>query len=489
MPINFNPFVRPQNRTATPFNFTLPFRNGNSCAPVTIYDPNGNVVATVVSGGSYVEGLAVSVRTVTFVAGSTGVAHTISFNAYADSTITQTSATNVATVVYYNHTTAQTLTSPFQVSNHDEINITVTPTNPALDCVLVLTGVLDSVVITSTFPAAGPYSKLYTLDIPDRTLSVNDLSVNTFPNLATIALGAYTQGTPVYRHINQSVYVLGFNGANTFTVERIDALTDTLVATSTFAVAAPGMGFGTMLACYDWMTDKIYAIGQGGANTPFATYDPVTDTATFSFSIDLLPGYSNMIFMGFADHLEGCFFLSGLNTTSVAYLPLGGGKFRTRFATMRGGVVGVAFSPENRLLYMTTLGQALRWYDLDRIPEINFSAGPVQIAGGGLACDTSRNVLWGCSSSARTIGYADIPGAVTGGFTAAAVGAETAFKCVRYNPVIDKVFFGSRGGNIVRVVDAATKALDATTPTITVGNQSSSQTIGFTSMCFNGLQI
>lgn len=484
----FNPFV-PSTRTGGPtFNPQFQFgpnRYGLNCAPVTILDTNGNTLATVVSGGSYTVSPPTFVRTLTFKPGSTGVQRKISFVAHADGLVTATLGANVASVVFYNVTTFQTLTSPYTVTNNDIINVTVTPVNPALDTVVTLTGVFSSITTSNTFPEVGLGDKMYCLNIPDRTVSVNNLAVNTFPNLATIALSAITHGSIAYRHIDQSAYVFGFSGINNLTVERISTVTDTLVQTTPFVIT--NVGITTILACYDWINDKFYIVGGGGATTPFVTYDPVTNTCTAAAALDLL-SYVHMVFLGYADYLEGCFLLTANGIAGGAYKPLGSDRFQARFLYTRGGAIGAVFNPNNRQLYMTNSTTAVRVYNPEYIPELR-SVGAVNIANSGLSIDVARNTIWGCAINARTIGWIDETNLTTGGFTAPLVGAETGFRAVKYNSFCDKVFATSRNGNIIRVTDAATRLLDATTPTIAVGNQITTNAGSWNTLCFNKIQV
>lgn len=483
MAIVFNPFTPPTNSGTAPFNPTLGFA-AQSCAPVTIYDVNGNVIAIVTSGGSYTLSSQNFVRTVTFKPGSTGVSHKISFVAAASGTVTPVEDANVSSAVYYNVTTATVMTSPFHLNSGDFVTIEVTPVSAITDCVIVLTGIFDTVAFSNTFPQLGTGNKMYCLNIPDRTVSVNDLTSATFPNITTIALGAYTHGSILYRHINQSVYVFGFGAANTMTIERISTVTDTLVATTTPAVL--NISFVPVLACYDWINDKIYIIGGAAATGPIVVYDPATGTVTATPILDLLT-YTTMTFMGYADHLEGCFFLGGA-IPSIAYKPLSTTTFQGKLTAIRGGVFGCVFNPNNRQFYVTNSFTAVRAYNPSYIPELR-QIGNVNIANSGLSIDIARNTIWGCAIAARTIGWIDETAGTTGGFTAAAIGAETGFRAVKYNAFTDKVFVSSRNGSIIRVVDAATRVLDATTPSIAVGNQVTTANNSWNTLCFNQIQV
>lgn len=438
-----------------------------TCRPVEL-TVDGDPEATIQSGDSYNYITNKFTRTITKEADSDDI---VSFESYSSGIIDEISRdANVDTVDYYNRTQGLALTPPYTVEKDDVINVTITPLDPEVEAVIVLEGRFDDVSISVRSPNLGATNAyLAAVNQPDKTLSIIEKSTDTVVATPVLNAGS-THTSAALRPTENMLYVFGFSGVNSCTIQKVNM--------SGFAVGTmltktlSNIGFTPVNADYDSRHDRFILTGGGGASTPIAFYDPVTEVLTGVSMIDTQSA-TYVYYMNFADHLEDCIMICGSNVPAVAYRKMPSGKFHSPFNILRVGCVSVVFNRNNRKLYTTDFNGGPRWYDTEGPPEDGFVSAPA-MRRGGLAHDYVNDMIIGTDITSRAYGILDVGAGTVAQFTGlSAVGAETGYRCAHYCDSTGKFYISSNGGNIVRSVDPLTGAI---INTITVGNQFSGAT-------------
>lgn len=462
MSINLFNFQPPSTNASPAFNPDFTFQAAG-CLPVNIYDANGTLLAVVAAGSSYTTSPQTFTRTITFKAGSSNA---VSFVSIGTGIIRVASSTNISSATYYNRTTLTSLTPPYSVNINDVININVTPTNSAIDSVLILEGQFTSVTVSVMDPNLGfDGVEGYILNEPDKTLTIFDTTTDLVITTVTLD-AASTHTSAVYRGIDDSYYVFGFSGVNTLTLQKVNAVTN--VAGAMTSYAATNIGFTPVCCGYSYLQDKFILVSGGGAATPVVVFDPVTLTLNATSMIDIVAATSVQI-MGYADDLEDSFFVcGGASSTSNCYKYLSATKFQVKASIVRVGAASVTFNTTNRYFYTTDTNGAPRWYSTNSVPEIGFASGTNCMRRSGICFDPVNNKIFGTDIVSRQYGMFDVGSVTMTAFAPAAVGAETAYRCCEFNAKTGKVYISTRNGNLVRSINTTTGAI---INTIVVGNQ------------------
>lgn len=463
-------------------NFSPPsFRGisvGNCCAPVEILTAAGDSIASIASGGSYTAPY-YRLDATLLANGSNQVSAVVltdsQFNEITENRV------NVNSIVFKKNNVVQTL--PFNAVENDTITITVTPTNGAANAQFSMVGTFLGSSQTVQAPYLGSTGRyVYFLSEVSRQVDIIDSTTDLI--VSTIALDATSLHTAIrYRSVNNSVYIWGFSGINTFTEQIINCTTQALGAMNSYA--ALNSGITNICAAYDYSHDRFILCGGGGATAPIILFDPNTSTYTTTPLFDMPNFVTSVDYMGFSGLLEDAFFICGGTSSSSIALKDEGSDFIVKEAIMRTGVAQVCYNRNNGTYVVSESGGGPRTYSPRIKPELSYIS-QTNFRRAGIAHDFNSDTMIGCDIVTRSYAIYNIGAGTVNGFTLAAVGAETAYRSALYNEFSDKFYINSASGSVGRAINTVTGAVIAT---FVLGNQKVGNGGSFNQICQDRLAL
>lgn len=449
----------------------------NCCAPVEIITTTGLVLATVASGGTYTPNY-FRLDVTALANGSNVVSAIVKTSSQFDELVS--SRINTTSTVFRKNSVVQTL--PFYAVENDTIEVTITPTNGAIDAEAVVIGTFLSDQQTAIAPYMGGDGRyVYFLNEVSKDVTVIDSTTKL--TVATIALDAGSLHTSIrYRAIDNSVWVWGFSGLNDFTLQKIDTATGIAGAMTSYVAAL--IGATAVCVGYDYKHDRFILVGGAGPSSPIVVFEAATMTFTSTPIFDLPGTVSSVDYMGYASLLEDAFFICGNANPSIAYAEDGSG-FISKDVILRAGSAQVCYNRNNGTYVVSDNSGGARTYNPRKKPAPTFVGG-VNFRRAGIAHDYVNDTMIGCDNASRSYGIYDIGAGTITGFTLAAVGAETNYRSAIYNEFSGEFYINTGGGSTGRVINTTTGAVIAT---LVLGTQKASNAGSLNQICTNRLSL